>query len=175
MSDPAVRAGMSQAMVSTIETGRTTPSMSTLFRLADGLGIRARELLPVEQQQVRVIRSGADVAFHSTEDEASTGVQGRLLVLGSSLMMEVIEYRMEPGYRRGPFKHPGEEFVRVLEGSLQVELDANGEAITETLMVGDMLHHNAEMTHSWTAVGSGPTLVLLVGASPHDHTDSGRP
>lgn len=42
----AARTDVSQAMISMIENGRTTPSISTLFKLAEALGVRAQHLLP---------------------------------------------------------------------------------------------------------------------------------
>jgi len=67
---------------------------------------------------------------------------------------EVVQVRVEfdPGVVAPRHKHPGEEIVYVLEGSLEYEVEGKP---TVTLKAGDVLFIPAGATHSAKNVGSG--------------------
>jgi transcriptional regulator with XRE-family HTH domain len=158
--------GVSQAMISTIENGRTTPSIATLFKLADALGVRAQALLPeAGADEVTIVREDTSVPVRMSDD--SPGLDGRLLVSGADRLLEVVEYRLAPGVRHGAFAHDGEELLRVGAGVLEVAL---GDPVTEThrLGPGELIHYPSRIPHRWTAVGDEEAVVLLVTASPLD-------
>ncbi len=72
---------------------------------------------------------------------------------------EVIQNRVDIG-REAPFirhKHPGEEIIHVLEGSLEYEID--GETPT-TLEAGDVLLVPAETVHAVRNAGTGNAAEL---------------
>ena len=72
---------------------------------------------------------------------------------------EVIQARVElaPGVAFGRHRHPGEEIVHVLEGSLEFQLDGQPPV---TLKAGDVLFIPAGMIHAAKNVGSGIGLEL---------------
>jgi len=72
---------------------------------------------------------------------------------------EVVQHRVDLG-PEAPFvrhKHPGEEIIYVLEGSLEYQLE--GEPPT-TLNQGDVLFVPAEKVHAVRNVGSGSAAEL---------------
>ena len=72
---------------------------------------------------------------------------------------EVIQNRVEIG-RNAPFvrhKHPGEEIIYVLEGSLEYHIDG---AEPKTVNAGEALMVPAETVHAVKNVGSGDAAEL---------------
>src|SRR5262245_61047523 len=72
---------------------------------------------------------------------------------------EVIQNRVEIGPEAAAFrhKHPGEEIIYVLEGSLEYQVEGRAPA---TLGAGDVLLVPAETVHSVRNVGTGTASEL---------------
>ena len=72
---------------------------------------------------------------------------------------EAIQLRVEfdPGVRFPKHKHPGEEIIYVLEGTLEYEVEGRAPV---TLKAGDVLFVPAGAVHSARNVGSGPAAEL---------------
>lgn len=155
----AVRAGVSQPFLSQIERGVSAPSMSTIYRLAEALGVVPGDLLPRPPlDQVTVVRAdeGQRLPVANREDAAV----GRIMMSRSDRMLEVIEYRIEPGrYVEEWFESRGEMAVYVIDGALEIEFEGSG---TWRLGPRDMLHHPGTVRHRWLLVGDSPAYVLLV-------------
>jgi len=166
----AARAGISQPFLSTIERGLSSPSMSTLYRIATGLGVAPGDLLPgtedpwpgtaASARQVTVVRS-AEALPLSASDEPGAAV-GLARLARPGLGLEVVEYRVRPGEHLGGwFDAPGEMAVLVLAGLLDVEVTGAG---TWRLAAGDLLHQPGHLPHRWSAAGDAEVHLVLVGA-----------
>ncbi|MEU6145624.1 XRE family transcriptional regulator [Streptomyces sp. NPDC047081] len=155
----ALRAGVSQPFLSQIERGVSAPSMSTIYRLAEALGVVPGDLLPRPPlDQVTVVRAdeGQELPVSEREDAAV----GRILMSRSDRMLEVIEYRIEPGrYVQEWFESSGEMAVYVIDGALDIEFEGSR---TWRLGPRDMLHHPGSARHRWLLVEDQPAYVLLM-------------
>jgi quercetin dioxygenase-like cupin family protein len=86
---------------------------------------------------------------------------------------EVIQNRVDIG-REAPFikhKHPGEEIIYVLEGSLEYELEGRPPT---TLEAGDVLLVPAETVHAVRNVGDGNAAELATTSSRTGSRPRGR-
>jgi len=160
----AARAGISQPFLSTIERGLSSPSMSTLYRIATGLGVAPGDLLPGPAapgaDAVTVVRS-ADALPLPASDEPGAAV-GLARLARPGLGLEVVEYRVRPGEHLGGwFDAPGEMAVLVLAGLLDVEVTGAG---TWRLAAGDLLHQPGHLPHRWSAAGEDDAHLVLVGS-----------
>ena len=72
---------------------------------------------------------------------------------------EVVQVRVDfaPGAAFPKHRHPGEEIINVLEGSLEYEVEGKPPV---TLKAGDVLFIPARTVHSAKNVGSGPGAEL---------------
>lgn len=108
-------------MVSQLERGPTTPSLQTLKRVAEALGVSMLQILPDQSpsaeanlvvradRQRRVVRHEDQLLY----DLLSPTTKGRL---------EVWSGRME-GAQAGPVSiHDSEEFIVVLSGQMEITL-----------------------------------------------------
>jgi transcriptional regulator with XRE-family HTH domain len=160
----AQRASLSQPFLSNIENGRSSPSVSTLYKLAAALGIGATDLLPASADEgIVIVRAGEGVA--TSVDESPGVAQSALLAGAPGRLMEARRATIEPGQPAGSwFDHGGEDFLHVLDGMLRVEF---GTGRAEELGPGDSLWHEGAIPHRWR-VGPdvGASLLLVTARVP---------
>jgi transcriptional regulator with XRE-family HTH domain len=152
------RAGVSRAMLSQVETGKTTPTIAVLWKIATGFGVPFSELLREEHgAAVHVVRAG-QVAALTSADRKFRSVP---LVPGGSLA-GVELYRIEiaaGGVSRSPSHAPGtSEVVTVEKGRLRVTV---AEQVV-VLEAGDSACFAADVEHAYAADGGACTFFDLV-------------
>ncbi|MER6216081.1 helix-turn-helix domain-containing protein [Streptomyces sp. NPDC048387] len=159
----ASRSGLSQPFLSQLERGLATPSLSSIYRIAEALDVAPGTFLrPPERPGVISHQSDPQVIRVS---EAAGQVAQVLIPGGRSGLMEAYEHHFEPGQgERGWFEHPGEDFLYVLEGEIVLELRDEPPL---PLRAGQSAHHRGEVPHRCAlAAGAGPARALLVIANP---------
>lgn len=149
--------GLSTNALSMIERGRTSPSVSTLYKLAEALEVPITAFFRVEQpRQVIVFRKAGE---HSLVEFP----RGRWEGLGGEAFLGRVEpfiLHLEPGATSGPhgLLHSGHEFVMLIEGHLEYEVEAQ-RFIFEP---GDSLLFASRLRHRWRNPGKIPARVLIV-------------
>lgn len=163
MTELAKGAGVTQPFISQVESGKITPSISTLYRLAQVLGIAPSALLPAPALDgVKVVRAGGGHAIKQSERPNSP--TGKILTGGGG-HLEVIDYTVPAGQQDDTtFSHPGEEVVRILEGKAFFELEGHKSLI---LQAGDSVHFDALKSHRTTPYGPNAVRFLIIAAHPH--------
>lgn len=152
--------GVSPSILSTLERTSRGASVPLLRAVAQALGVTVTQLTasPVEVVKV-VVRSGEGRQLPSL----GTGIQIRELASGPR-MMDCQEWILSPGAgSEGFYRHEGEEFIRVLEGSFEIEVDGLGLA---TLNEGDSIYFESHRAHSWRSVGTVPCRLVWVNTPP---------
>ena len=121
----ASQSGVSRAMLSKVERGEKSPTLSIVARIAAGFRITLSELLGAETDasDVAVIRSAERLSFKDPE----TGFE-RWVLSPQHLDngVEVVLHRIPPGRSSGvlpPYSVPTEKYVMVQEGQLTVYVD----------------------------------------------------
>ncbi|CDO08173.1 XRE family transcriptional regulator [Mycolicibacterium cosmeticum] len=159
MRDVAARAGISQPFLSQIERGQSMPSMITVYRLAETLGVTPGELLPTStESKVTVIRSdeGRLLPVADRPDAAL----GRVLVLSRDEGLQIIEYTIERDQYIGEwFQSPGILALYMVSGQLDIDVEGAG---TYRVGAGDLITHPAPLRHRWLLVDNQPAHALLV-------------
>jgi transcriptional regulator with XRE-family HTH domain len=119
----AARAGISKGMLVQVEQGRTNPSLATLCRLANALGVSLPQLLDVgPPAALHVVRRTDNVVLW----EGKRGGEGRLLAASEEPWpLELWEFRLAPGdaYKADPQAPGTVEMVHVLGGRLTVRVE----------------------------------------------------
>ncbi|MDO0916816.1 XRE family transcriptional regulator [Streptomyces sp. DT2A-34] len=119
----AARAGVSRGMLIQIEQARTNPSLGTVIKIGDALGISITTLLDYEQgPKVRVVSADQVVRLWHTD----AGSYSRLLA-GTEAPgpLEMWEWRMMPGESSSSDPHPAGTFeiVHVTTGELTLTVE----------------------------------------------------
>jgi transcriptional regulator with XRE-family HTH domain len=153
----AERCGLSPNTISLIERGATSPTVSTLHRMATALGVPITEFFGRVGAQACVIHSRPGARPFS----GSAAV--RLESLGSGLEEQSLQpflVTMSPGADSGPgtMSHDGYELVYCLEGVLEYVIEEQNYRLES----GESLLFEASRPHCWRNPGSDPSVFLLV-------------
>lgn len=105
LDELAARSGVSRGMLVQVEQGRTNPSITTLTRIADALGVTVARMVEVSDTPVvRVVHRSDVVTF--PHGESSTA---RLLVgTDAPAILELWDWRLAPGDHHDGDAHPRE-------------------------------------------------------------------
>jgi transcriptional regulator with XRE-family HTH domain len=155
-------AGVSRRMIVSIEQGAVNPSVGTLLRVSDALGVGLPALVePPAPRRVKVTRRGEGAALWSS-DSGGRGV----LVAGTEPpdVAELWDWLLAPGDRHASEAHaPGtRELLQVLDGTVTVE--AAGQAVT--LDAGDAAAFPGDTAHSYANPGARPARFSLAVFEP---------
>ncbi|MFI5531869.1 helix-turn-helix domain-containing protein [Kitasatospora sp. NPDC051853] len=158
----ASRSGLSQPFLSQLERGLTTPSLTSIYRLAEALDVPPGAFLRPPERPGTVSHESDPQVIRVSE---AAGQTARVLIPGgSSTLMEAYEHHFEPGLgERGWFEHPGEDFLYVLEGEIVLEVEGQAPL---TLTAGQSAHHRGDVPHRCRLPGTAPARTLLVIATP---------
>lgn len=162
--------GLSTNALSMIERSRTSPSVSTLYKLAEALGVPITAFFRLEPPRQRVVFRQADQRMRITVPRGVwEGLGGEVFVGG----VEPLLLSLERGANSGQFPmiHSGHEFVLCLSGQLEYEVEEQ----RFTLKPGDSLLFAAQLQHRWRNSGHSITQALIVlsgfnqGESPMEY------
>lgn len=164
----ASRSGLSANALSMIERGRASPSVSTLYKLADALGVSITKFFGEQPalQDILLVRRD-----ERTRVPFARGVWEGLGGEKFSGRVEPFVLTLEAGGSSGQrtIVHTGHEFVYCLRG--QLEYMVKGERFD--LAAGDSLLFAAHLQHRWRNPGATVTNALIVlsgfseGQPPH--------
>ena len=157
----AAAAGVTPAAVSQIESGTIQPSITTLRRLASGLGEPVfRFFLPEGRIGGTVVRQGERKRLAMPHGS----VVYELLTPDLNGALEVLELRLDPGEVSAevPLSHTGEECFLVNSGQASMQV---GEEVYR-LDGGDAVTFRGELPHRVTNVGDGKLVALSIITPP---------
>ncbi len=155
-------AGVSRRMVVNVEQGAVNPSIGTLLRLSDALGVGLPALVALpETGRVAVTRQG-DAAVLWTGPAG-----GRAALMAGTQPPDVVElwdWTLEPGEEHVSEAHtPGtKELLHVLAGTVTVTVDEQAFA----LAAGDALAFPGDVAHSYANPGTETARFALTVHEP---------
>jgi transcriptional regulator with XRE-family HTH domain len=159
------RSGVSRRMVINIEHGEGNPSIATLLRISDALGVGLPVLVDVERpRDLAVTRAGQ-------APELWRGPSGgrALLVAGTRPpdVVELWDWTLHPGEAHNTEAHSAgtRELLLVLDG----EVDLRVADRTQRLAAGDSAAFAGDVTHGYAAAtdASGPARFALTVFEPN--------
>ena len=152
--EAAERAGISPGFLSAIELSKANPSVSTLHRLAAAYNTTVLEFFDLPNKQQRLIRPG-EARLLKTE----SGVDIELLSVGTK-MLEPMLFRIPPSAGSdGAYSHAGEEFIYMLQGTLEIWL---GETECDRLETGDSFWFESNLGHRWFNPSDQEALLIWI-------------
>lgn len=155
-------AGVSRRMIINVEQGTANPSVTTLLRISDALGIGLQALVAVPQTKpVKVVRSGAGATLWT----GPGGGRGVLLAgTAPPDVLELWDWTLAPGDRHDSEAHVRgtKEILQVHEGSVTIEVAGQ----TEVLEAGDAISFASDVAHSYANEGSAGARFSLTVFEP---------
>lgn len=158
----AEAAGVSRRMVFNVEQGAANPSVGTLLRISDALGIGLPALVePPQPKPVKVTRAGEGAALWSS----GSGGRGVLVAgTGSPDVVELWDWTLGPGDRHVSEAHPPgtKELLQVQEGAVTVVVEDR----PFILDAGDAVAFPGDVVHSYANPGPEPARFSLAVFEP---------
>ena len=173
----AARLGVSPSMISQIETGRASPSVSTLYAIASELDISLDEVLFNDRRQGRP-DSGSRAKFQPADSRKrirlASGVTWERLTPVSEPDTEFLHVVYEVGgasSAESAFqRHAGHEWGYVLEGSLDVRIGFEDYVLDP----GDAISFDSTIPHRLANAGDVPVhAIWFVHGRTPGGTDGG--
>lgn len=165
--------GVSASLISQIETGKTQPSVSTLYAIVSELGVSIDELLGVGPAPEPAPTAGRPVqrAEENPVIEMENGVRWERLAVGDG-SADALLVTYEPGASSSVegrlMRHAGVEYAYLLEGELTLQLDFD----TFVLRPGDSLHFDSIRPHLYTNRGTTHARGLWFVTGRHEHNQA---
>ena len=158
---------LSPNTISLIERGATSPSVSTLQRLASALGVHINAFFidPSEKAQLILTRAG--------ERTRSGSASVMLESLGYGLEGQACDpfvVTLKPGANSGRqlMAHQGSEMILMLAGQLDIEVSG----VRYLLHPGDCLLFRGEQPHRWRNPNSKPAEFLMMMQATAERDES---
>jgi len=159
----ADKTDFSISYLSQIERSLLTPSIATLRKLADVLGIPAGQLMLKDIGQanapIAVVRRSErkQLAF------PGSNIHYELLTPDMRRKSSLLWVEAPPNSESGPlFSHEGEDGVVVLKGAIEVEVGG----VSHQLSVGDSIYFNASIPHRWRNTSTEPAEAVWLSTPP---------
>lgn len=149
LDDLAQRSGVSRASLSQIETAKTNPTISILWKIAAALGVPFAQLLGEAQtERVRLLRRADQQVLRSTDGRMESRP---LMPAGASPMVEAYELRLQPRSISvsEPHSKGTTETLVVLTGALRLRV---ADEVFD-LGAGDSVFFQADVQHSYENTG----------------------
>lgn len=158
----AQAAGVSRRMIVSVEQATVNPSLGTLLRISEALGVALPMLVDAEvAAPVRITRAGSGLALWSGSD----GGQGLLVASADDDgAFELWDWTLQPAESRASDPHTAgtRELVQVHAGVLTIEIDA----IEHTLEAGDAIAFHGDLAHRYANRSSAPVRFSLAVREP---------
>ncbi|AIR97072.1 helix-turn-helix domain-containing protein [Streptomyces glaucescens] len=158
----AARAGVSRGMLIQIEQARTNPSLGTVVKIGDALGVSITTLLDYEQgPRVRVVPAEQAVRLWHTDAGSYN-----LLLAGAEAPgpLEMWQWRLMPGERSDSDPHPAGtvELLHVTEGELTLTVDGTEYRVP----AGASASFEADIAHTYGNTGERPMRMIMAVSVP---------
>jgi transcriptional regulator with XRE-family HTH domain len=163
----AARSGVSRGMLVQIEQCRTNPSVTTLTRIADALGVTVARLVEVSDTPVVRVVHASDIA---TLWRGAKGGSARLLV-GSDTpaILELWDWTLGPGEHHDGDAHPAgtREMLTVIDGELTLSVYGRSHLVGRD----EAVLFSADRPHRYANQGDETLRFLMVVTEPREALD----
>lgn len=162
----AMKSGLSIHTLSMIEKGKTSPAISTLYKLAGALDVPLTYFFNPYNDRKQVIFLKADERSHMPFTRGVVEGLGGENFVGN---VEPYLVTLESSANSGPqvMSHTGHEFVFCLRGMLEYQIEHH---IYE-LSPGDSLLFAAHLKHRWKNPGKTVATALILVSGFEDDAD----
>lgn len=151
----AEKSGLSSPFLSQVERSQAAPSMVSLMKLADAMGVEIKYFMEIPHDD-SIVHRGDDLPVIEMDSPVT------YYNMSSDLpdrQMDGILMSIPPGHVFPTDRREGEDFLYVLRG----ELNAVVGDVRTTLRAGDGMHFDSRVPHSARNDSDEQVLLLYVG------------
>jgi len=155
--------GFTKSYLSMIESGKKSPPIATLSKIASALSVDISTFFEHKQQEDKIILVRKEERSMVVRDGTAFGYQYESIApTKRQKRMEPFIITHPPGIDGGIFDHEGEELMMVLEGKVRF-FCGDAEYI---LNEGDSIYFDSSIPHRGDALGDEPAKTLVVISLP---------
>ncbi|RYC29608.1 cupin domain-containing protein [Lichenibacterium minor] len=157
--------GCSESMLSKIETGKTSPSLPMLHRLAEALGTNIGWMFEENHGEDGIVFRSGDrpiIALDPLRRGEGISLERVIPYAPGHLLQCNIHHIAAGGESAGPIQHAGEEVGYVLQGRVDLILDGR----VFSLGPGDSFVFASNLPHAYRNAGDGPASIFWVNTPP---------
>lgn len=170
LADVAAKTGISKSTLSKIENNLISPSYQSILQLCAGLDIEIGDLVsnsPNKGEGMRRLTGRRSISYGASgltmSDENYTYTYLCTDIAHKRIIPMVIEVRAHSLTDVGGlWSHVGEEYLYVLEGSIELRSEFYEPTI---LKAGDSAYFDSTMGHAYLAAGDKPSKLLVMCSS----------
>ncbi|WP_300464532.1 XRE family transcriptional regulator [Desulfobacula sp.] len=148
--------GVSKSMLRQIETGKSSPTIATIWKIANGLKVSFTSLLkkPVVEAEVRSFKDGKPLTAESEHYRLFP-----LIPFEPEQSFETYFIEIDPDTTFSGEPHEGNvyEYVFVLKGQLEISVDGKGFKINEN----EFLQFKANCPHDYKCIGKKMASAIM--------------
>lgn len=150
--------GVSRAMLSQIELGKSTPTIGLLWKVARALAVPFAALTSISGVHGTVVLRAADSKSLSSSD--GSFISRALFPYDSQRKVEFYELRIRPGgvERADPHAPGTTENIAVAAGAVEIEISGTAHHLSE----GDAILFEADAPHVYRNTGAKEAQLFLV-------------
>jgi transcriptional regulator with XRE-family HTH domain len=160
LSEVASHTGLTRSWLSKVENVRVTPSLQSLGKITEALGVKLSELVDGldEKPKITIVRHDERTVV-KRDRPTSKIVYESLAHKRPNRVMDPFLLTVPAGVaRKQALPHEGEEFLVVLEGPVELEYEQQ----TFRLGRGDAAYFDASVNHRLINHGKKPATVICV-------------
>lgn len=165
IDDIAESTGLSRAYISQVETGKASPSLQALAKLAAAVAVPMASLFVIDDSDPQLIRAADRQVLQFGDPDAPDGIRKLIQFMSSpNGGLELVQLEIPVGYTAGDRQHAheGEEVLMVTKGSVRA---VHGSKIY-MLESGDSLHWVATVPHMIQNAGDAPAVLIIARTPP---------
>lgn len=149
--------GVSKAMLRQIETGESSPTINTVWKIATGLKVSYTSIINLPQPDTLVVTK--EECEPMIDDDGKYQVYS-IFPSEDGRRFEIYTVEIEPGgvYQSNAHGDRIQEFITVYDGELTVEVEDQAYA----LKTGDSIRFKADKQHAYQNKGDIRTRISLV-------------
>jgi transcriptional regulator with XRE-family HTH domain len=149
--------GVSKSMLRQIERGESSPTIATLWKIADNLQIPLGELLHEPQRPVTVVAKRELIPI---SDDPEHYQLYTLFPFDPSKKFEIFTMDLRPGCEKHsePHQEGVEEYILVSQGELTLDVGEECYDIAE----GNAIHFAANQSHVLRNCTKQPTVIIII-------------
>ncbi len=159
--DLASRAGITNGMISMIEQNKHSPSVATLSRLTDALGVSFADFFSLDVERAPKVFYGREEMLRVTEGKVQFSV-----VAGErrDKVLQMLYEIYEPGGDTGSemLTHRGEEGGIVLDGHVELTVGDQSRVLSQ----GDSYYFESTIPHRFHNVGKKRAVIISACTPP---------
>ena len=151
------RSGLSASHLSRLEQGMRQPSIGSLLQLARAYGVPLGELVGESTRSPYQVFKRDEVPVHQGRDGEYVTLSGAYPTIAAARV------NLKPNHPAGSVRHPGEEWLYVLHGNIELHLDREILPLAE----GEAVHFDSSVVHGVsTRKTQASVLIVSTAAAP---------